>query len=91
MWDDTTLGDDDVAEELVQPARVAWSDDMKITMEKGRVLFVVTDGELQVTGDDTLLLVITGRVASKLKDLSSKVFEDGIEVDWRWMTNESVF
>ena len=44
-----------------------------------------------MTGDDTLLLVITGRVASKLKNLGSKVFEDGSEVDWRWRATESVF
>ena len=53
-------------------------------------LLIVTDGKLQVTGDNTLLLVITGRVASKLKNLGSKVFENGSEVDWRWMANESV-
>ena len=83
MWDDTTLGDDDVAEELVQPRRVAWSDEMKTKMEKGRLLFVVTNGELQVTGDDTLLLVITSGITSKLEDLSSKIFKYGSEVDYK--------
>lgn len=51
------------------------------------VLLVVTDSELQVTGHDTLLLVITSRVASKLENLGSKVLEDGREVDY--LTNES--
>jgi len=34
-----------------------------------------------VAGDDTGLLVVTGSVASQLKDLSSEVLEDGSEVD----------
>jgi hypothetical protein len=58
----TTLGDGDVAEKLVQ-------------------LLIVADGELEVTGDDTGLLVVASGVASKLEDLSSQVLEDGGEVD----------
>lgn len=60
--EDTTLGDGDVAKELVQ-------------------LFIVADGELKVTRDDTGLLVVTGGVASQLEDLSSQVLEDSGEVD----------
>ena len=45
------------------------------------VLLVVTDGELQVTGNDTLLLVITSRVTRELEDLSSKVLEYCREVN----------
>ena len=59
---DTTLGDGDVTQELVQ-------------------LLVVSDGELQVTGNDTGLLVVTGSVASQLENLSSEVLENGGEVD----------
>lgn len=44
-------------------------------------LLVVADGELQVAGDDTGLLVVAGGVASQLEDLSSEVLEDGSEVD----------
>ena len=44
-------------------------------------LLIVPDGELQVTWDDTGLLVVTGSVASQLEDLSSQVFEDSCEVD----------
>lgn len=58
----TTLGDGDVAEQLVQ-------------------LLVVPDGELEMTGDDTGLLVVTGGVASQLENLSREVLEDGSEVD----------
>ena len=43
---------------------------------------IVADGQLKVTGDDPSFLVITGSIASQLKDLSSKVFHDGSQVDW---------
>ena len=62
VGEDTTLGDGDVTEQLVQ-------------------LLVVTDGELQVTRDDTRLLVVTSGVASQLENLSSQVLKDGSEVD----------
>ena len=62
VGEDTTLGDGDVAEKLVQ-------------------LLIVADGELEVTGDDTGLLVVTGGVASKLEDFGSEVLEDSSEVD----------
>lgn len=58
---DTTLGDGDVAQELVQ-------------------FLIVADGELQVAGDDTRLLVVAGGVASQLEDLSSQVFEHSSQV-----------
>jgi hypothetical protein len=61
---DTTLGDGDSSEQLVQ-------------------LFVISDGQLQVSGNDTSLLVVSGGVTSQLQDLSSQVLEDGSEVDWR--------
>ncbi len=54
VGEDTTLGDDDGSEELVE-------------------LLIVTNGELEVTGDDTGLLVITGGITGKLEDLGSEV------------------
>jgi hypothetical protein len=36
-------------------------------------LFIVSDGELQVSGYDTRLLVVSGSVTGKLKDLGSEV------------------
>lgn len=51
-------------------------------------LLIVTDGKLQVTRHNTLLLVITGGIASKLENLGSKVLEDGSEVDWKTLTIE---
>ena len=59
---DTTLGDGDVTQQLVQ-------------------LLIVADGELQMPGDDTGLLVVTGGVASQLENLGSEVLKDGGEVD----------
>ena len=41
---------------------------------------VVTDGELEVTGDDSGLLVVTGSIACELEHLSSEVLEDGSQV-----------
>lgn len=58
----TTLGNGDVAEQLVQ-------------------LLVVADGELQVTGDDAGLLVVTSSVAGQLEDFSGEVLEDSGEID----------
>lgn len=62
VGEDTTLGDGNVAEKLVQ-------------------LLIVPDRELQVTGDDTGLLVVTSGVTSQLEDFSSQVLEDSGEVD----------
>jgi hypothetical protein len=59
---DTTLGDGDVTQELVQ-------------------FLIVADGELQMTGDDTGLLVVTSGVASQLEDFGSEVLKDGSQVD----------
>ena len=65
---DTTLGDGDVTQQLVQ-------------------LLIVADGELQMPGDDTGLLVVTGGVASQLENLGSEVLEDGGQVDGSTGTN----
>jgi hypothetical protein len=62
VGEDTTLGDGDVSEKLVQ-------------------LLVVADGELEMAGDDTGLLVVAGGVSGQLEDLSRKVLKDGGEVD----------
>lgn len=42
---------------------------------------IVADGELQMTRDDTRLLVVAGGVASQLEDLSSQVFEHRSQVN----------
>ena len=43
-------------------------------------LLVVTDGQLEVTGDDSGLLVVSGGVACQLENLSGQVLEDGGQV-----------
>lgn len=45
-------------------------------------LLVITDGQLEMTGDDPGLLVVTGSVASQLQNLSSQVLHDCSQVDW---------
>ena len=52
------------------------------TREKFVQFLVITDGELEMTGDDPGLLVVTGSIASELEDLSSEVLHDGSEVHW---------
>nr|XP_043903097.1 uncharacterized protein LOC122782698 [Solea senegalensis] len=44
-------------------------------------LLVVADGQLQVAGDDTGLLVVAGGVSSQLQDLSGQVLEHSGQVD----------
>lgn len=64
----TTLGDCDVSQKLVQ-------------------LLIVSDGELEMTGDDTGLLVITSGVASQLENFGSQIFKDSSQVDWSTSTD----
>lgn len=45
-------------------------------------LLVVSDGELEVTRNDTGLLVVTGSVTGQLEDFGSEVLENGGQVDW---------
>ena len=55
--------------------------------EKFVQLLVITDGELKMSWDDSGLLVVTGSVASQLKDLSSQVLHDSSHVDWGTSSN----
>ena len=50
-------------------------------------LLVVADGQLEVTRDDTRLLVVAGGVAGQLEDLSGQVLHDGGQVDGRTGTD----
>jgi hypothetical protein len=59
---DTTLGDGNVSEKLVQ-------------------FLIVTDGELEMTRDNTGLLVVTGGIASQLQNFGSQVLENSSQVD----------
>ena len=44
--------------------------------EKFVEFLVVADGELEMTGDDTGLLVVTSSVAGQFEDFSSEIFKD---------------
>jgi hypothetical protein len=46
-------------------------------------LLVVADGELEMAGDDTRLLVVAGGVASQLENLGRQVLKNGSKVDGR--------
>ena len=50
--------------------------------EKFVQFLVVSDSQLQVTGDDSALLVVTGGVTCQFQDFGSQVFQHGSEVDW---------
>ena len=49
--------------------------------EKLVQFLVVSDGQLQMTWNDTGLLVITGGITSQLENFGREVLEDGSEVD----------
>ena len=55
--------------------------------EKLVQLLVVPNGELQVTGNDASLLVVTSGVAGQLEDFGCQVLEDGGQVDGRTGTD----
>jgi hypothetical protein len=50
-------------------------------------LFVVSDGQLNVSGHNSGLLVVLGGVSSEFEDLSSEIFEDSSEIDGSTSTN----
>ena len=45
-------------------------------------LLVIADSQLDVTGDNSGLLVVTSCVASQLEDLSREVLQHCCQVDW---------
>jgi len=55
--------------------------------EKLVQFLIVADGELEMTGDDTGLLVVAGSVASQLEDFGSEVLQNSSEVDGSTSTN----
>ena len=57
------------------------------TVEELVQFLVITDGQLQVTRDDTRLLVVLGRVPGELKDLSGQVLKNGRQVHGGTGTN----
>jgi hypothetical protein len=50
-------------------------------------LLVVADGQLDVAGDDAVLLVVAGSVASQLQDLGGQVLQHSSQVHGGTSTN----
>jgi hypothetical protein len=44
--------------------------------------FIVSDGQLNVSWDDSALLSLLGGVSGQFENLSDEVFEDGGQIDW---------
>ena len=59
------------------------------TTEELVEFFVVSDGELQVSRDDTSLLVVSSSVTSQFEDFGSQVLQDGSEVNGSTRSNSS--
>jgi hypothetical protein len=49
--------------------------------EKFVQFLIIANGELEMTRNDTGLLIITGSIASQLENFGREVFEDGREVN----------
>ena len=62
IGEDTTLGNGNMAQKLVQ-------------------FLVVADGELEMAGDDTGLLVVASSVTGQLKDFGCQVLKNSCEID----------
>ena len=45
-------------------------------------LLIIADCQLDVVGDDAVLLVVAGGVAGKLDNLGQNVLQDSSKVDW---------
>jgi hypothetical protein len=57
------------------------------TTEKLVQLLIVADSQLDVTRDDSSLLVVSSGVTGQLKDLSGQVLKDSSQVDWSTSSN----
>ena len=55
--------------------------------EKLVEFFVVTDGQLDMAGDYSCLLVVLCGIAGKFENLSGEVLKNGSEVHWGTCTN----
>jgi hypothetical protein len=49
--------------------------------------FVVSDGQKDVSWDDSGLLVVLGGVTGKFQNFSSQIFKNGSEINWSSSTN----
>ena len=49
--------------------------------------FVVSDGQENMSWDNSGLFVVFGGISSKFKNFSSKIFKDSCKIDWSTSTN----
>ena len=45
-------------------------------------LFIIADGQLQMSWDDSGLLIVASGVTGQLENFSREVLQDGSQVDW---------
>jgi hypothetical protein len=76
-WHDTALRDHNVTEQFAKSVIVS---EMEKKIDSMNVLFIISDSQLQMTWDNTMLLVITGSIPGQFKDLGSEIFEHGSEI-----------
>ena len=76
---DTPLRDNYISKEPVQ-SFFGVSEEFVIYRD-GYLLFIVTNGELEMTGYNTLLFVVARCVACELKNLCGEVFKNSGEID----------
>ena len=51
-------------------------------LHKSSELLVVSDGELNVSWDDSALLVVLGSISCKFENLSGEVLKDSSKINW---------
>jgi hypothetical protein len=77
QWEETYLGGEELGENVGEDTTLRDDDGTEELVK----FFIVSDGELQVSGYDTGLFVVSGSVTCEFEDLGSEVLEDSGEVD----------
>lgn len=65
----TYLGGEELGQDVGEDTTLGDDDGSEEFVE----LFIVSDGELEMTGNDTGLLVVSGGITGQLEDFSSEV------------------
>ena len=77
----TTLGYDNITKKFAQFFVVSKGKVMNEEVLRRKTVGHIPDGELQMPGYDTVLLVVPCCITGEFENLSSEVFEDGSKVD----------
>lgn len=81
MGNNTTLRDHNITKKLSESARII--NIQTIFIYGYYSLFVVSDGELQMPGNNTVFLVVACSVSSQFENFSSKVFQNSSEINYK--------